>query len=458
METGMSVRRAMTLWVCLLGLVLGGGASAAQVERPQDTLRQAVEQTCGNPRSRTCLKSSIERRQLVGDVYEYSMQVQVGSGTHDVVTLHRVVREVAAGKPARAPKSVFMVHGDVWNFRAAFLPSVDSGAVAPGQSIAIYLAQQGVDVWGMDLRWANVPAGTADFAFMKDWNLGTHVQDVGVGVAVARVARALTGSGAGPMNLMGWSRGALVAYAYANAETRLPASMRQVSGLIPVDMLLKFAPEDDALRQEACGRAAYLKQEFLAKNVFEGGSLGPASGMLVQWIGSAAVQAPDAASSVPGLTNKQFALTMGAATFALAPPAVPFYHFQGGQFGPASDVTGLAFANEQHFFNFLLKATPYQSVTEIFETESLLCDEASPYDDHLQDIQVPVLYVGAAGGFGRNALHGLKRLGSKDVTVHMVQRYPDAYRAADYGHADLFLADDAPTAVWAPMLQWIQRH
>jgi hypothetical protein len=447
----------MTLWVVLVGLVLSGSGWAAQAEQTQDTLRRAVEQTCGKPQSRGCLKSSIERRQLVGDVYEYSMQVQVGAGAHDVVTLHRVVREVS-GAPARAPKSVFMVHGDVWNFRGAFLPSVDSGAVAAGQSIAIYLAQQGVDVWGIDLRWANVPAGTADFAFMKNWNLGTHVQDVGVGLAVARVARALTGSGAGPMNLMGWSRGALVAYAYANAETRLPPGLRQVSGLIPVDMLLKFAPEDDALRQEACGRAAYLKQEFLDKSVFEGGSLGPASGMLVQWIGSAALQAPDAASTVPGLNNKQFALTMGAATFALAPPAVPFYHFQGGQFGAASEVTGLAFSNEQHFFKFLLKATPYQSVTEIAETESLLCGEASPYDDHLQDIQVPVLYVGAAGGFGRNALHGLSRLGSKDVTVHMVQRYPDAYRAADYGHADLFLASDAQTAVWAPMLQWIQRH
>ena len=457
MDTSMNVRRAMSLWVCLLGMV-GGSAGATQVELLQEPLRQAVKATCGKLAPHGCLKSDIERRQLVGDIYEYTMQVQVGEGAYDVVTLHRVVREVLPGTPARAPKSVFMVHGDVWNFRGAFLPSVDSGAVAPEQSIAIYLAEQGVDVWGIDLRWANVPAGTTDFSFMKGWTLGLHAQDVGVGLNVAREARKRTGSGHGAMNLMGWSRGALVAYAYANAETRLPPGHRQVSGLIPVDMVLKFAPEDETLRKEACGRYEALKAAFLDKGLYEGGALGPQSGLLVQWIGAAALQMPDAPSNVPGLTNKGFALTMGAATFALAPPAVPFYHFQGGQFGAASNVTGFAFANEQHFFKFLLKAVPYQSITEIVESEALLCGEALPYDDHLQDIRVPVLYVGAAGGFGRNALHGLSRLGSQDVTVHLVQRLPEGYRVADYGHADLFLANDAPAQVWAPMLQWIQSH
>jgi pimeloyl-ACP methyl ester carboxylesterase len=421
-------------------------------------LLQAVEQTCGKPESRSCLRSTIERRQLVGDVHEYSMQVQVGPGAYDVVTLHRVVREVSPGKPVRAPKSVFMVHGDVWNFRGAFLPGVDSGAVPARRSIAIYLAEQGVDVWGIDLRWANVPAETADFSFMKGWNLGTHAQDVGLGMAVARVARGLTGSGLGPMNLMGWSRGALVAYAYANAETRLPQGMRQVSGLIPVDMVLKFAPEDEALRQAACGRHEALKKAFLANALYEGGAMGEKTGLLVQSLGLAALQAPDAASHVPGLTNKQFAITLGAATYALAPPAVPFYHFHGGQLSQGGALTGLTWTHEQHFFQFLLKAVPYQSVTEIVESEALLCGESLPYDDHLQDIQVPVLYVGAAGGFGRNALHGLSRLGSKDVTVHMVQRFPEEYRALDYGHADLFLAEDAQAEVWTPMLRWLQSH
>ena len=49
-------------------------------------------------------------------------------------------------------------------------------------------------------------------------------------------------------------------------------------------------------------------------------------------------------------------------------------------------------------------------------------------------------------------------LGSKDVTVHLVQRLPDAARVADYGHADLFLASDAKTAVWAPIYQWMKSH
>ena len=39
----------------------------------------------------------------------------------------------------------------------------------------------GVDVWGIDLRWTRVPAEQTDFAFMEDWGIEHDARDLGVG-------------------------------------------------------------------------------------------------------------------------------------------------------------------------------------------------------------------------------------------------------------------------------------
>ena len=88
----------------------------------------------------------------------------------------------------------------------------------------------------------------------------------------------------------------------------------------------------------------------------------------------------------------------------------------------------------------------------------MICDEADvPFDDHLDDISVPVLYVGAGGGFGEFGVYTTTLLGSTDVTTRVVDltRRP---APVDFGHADLFLATDARTLVWRPILNWIRAH
>jgi len=71
---------------------------------------------------------------------------------------------------------------------------------------------------------------------------------------------------------------------------------------------------------------------------------------------------------------------------------------------------------------------------------------------------VPVLYVGAGGGFGDFGLYTTTLLGSTDVQTHIVQLQPDPARLFDFGHADLFNATDAPSLVWQPILDWLQAH
>ncbi len=402
-----------------------------------------------------------EREQVAGDVYHYSFQLRVGAGEHDVITLHRVVRERAPFRPARGRESVFMVHGDVWNFTGAFMASTLTQDVPVDHSIAVYLAQRGVDVWGIDLRWTHVPLETQDFTFMENWNIGTHAQDIGKGLAMARRVRALTGGGDGRMNLLGWSRGALLGYAYLNAESRLPAAQRHVNGFIPVDMAVHFGDDADQQRQWACDRAAVAEAAWKLKR-FEGGLLGPGAGVPVMMLGQAAIYMPSAIAMppMPPLPYEQLATLMGAATFQFlgTNPAVPFYHFTAGQFGASPLPEGLQYVRSRQFFDLLANARPYQSFQEIMESEQLMCGKDLPYDDHLAQVKVPALYVGAGGGFGEYGLTTFNKLGGKDKSSLIVKRMPDQARIVDYGHADLFLARDADTAVWGPIHEWMKRH
>jgi pimeloyl-ACP methyl ester carboxylesterase len=414
--------------------------------------------------------SGFERERVVDDVYHYRIRLRVGDTANDVITLHRVVREKSAWWPRSTPESVFMVHGDAWNFQAAFMSSTLTTAVADNKSIAVYLAKKDVDVWGIDLRWTHVPQGTQDFSFMKDWNLGTHARDVGTGLTVARTVRTLTGSGDQKMNLLGWSRGALVGYAYMNAETQRPQGLRHVSGFIPVDMVMKFGPEAEQQRQWACVRAT-VGDMVLRSGRFEGNLSGPGAGTAIQYVGQAATEVPDAPAQIPGIelppiNFRQLGILVGAATFSLLTneaygiqPSVPFYHFSQAKAFSGGLPTALENVEDQPFFDFLSTARPFQSFTEMVESDRMQCgDESLPYDDHLAEVKVPVLYVGAAGGFGSYGVHSAKRLGSKDVSVHLVQKQSDANRIADYGHADLFLAKGADKDVWEPIYKWMKKH
>jgi hypothetical protein len=469
------------LCVSLMGVALGcEGSGAVSGEEPlavaaaEVALKAApwVDGDAGDDDTagRAALRLA-EREALPGGLAHYRLPVRVGTGPYDTVTVHRVVREDAPGRPARASRAVFMVHGDSWGFEAAFLSSVGSAYVTPERSLAAFLALEGVDVWGIDLRWAGVPLGTQDFTFMKDWTLGTHAEDVGRGLRLARRVRAMTGSARGAMHLLGWSRGAAIGYAYLNLEARLPRGLRQVDGFIPVDMVVRYAPEDEAQRLQACERFAVLSAARAAGRV-EGGLLGPAPGVTLQTIGRLAALAPDAPTPLlppdvfgPGTglpSNRRVAIISAAATgVLLAPlqPITPGYHLLAGTPDATGLPAGLTFLSvEGYLYEYAQRSAPYQSFNEVVETEAWLCGEDVPYDDHLAQVEVPVLYVGAAGGVGRYGEYSLTLLGSEDVTVRIARTLPEAARALDYGHADLFLADDARERVWTPLLQWVRAH
>ncbi|MCY1014928.1 hypothetical protein [Pyxidicoccus sp. MSG2] len=475
------MRFLFILCVSLAGVTLGCGVetgSASPVdESPQVVAAEATlpavaaKATLQGMEAKQTAAWCDARDVLFGNVAHYRLRLRVGPGAFDFITLHRVVREDGPWRPARTNRSVFMVHGDGWGFEAAFLSSVGSAQVPADQSIAAFLAKEGVDVWGIDLRWAGVPAGTQDFSFMANWTLGTHAQDVGTGLTVARALRLVTGSGGnGSMHLMGWSRGAAVAYAYMSLDAKLPRGLRQVDGFIPVDMVLRYAPQDADQQAFACERHAVLNAARQAGRV-EGGLLGPAPGITLQLLGQLAATAPNAPSPLlpedvfgPGTgkpTNRKAAIVSAAATGALLAPLkaiTPGYHLMAAMPDALGLPETMTFTREAYLYEYAQRAAPYQSLNEVVETEAWACGLPVPYDDNLHKVTVPVLYVGAAGGVGRYGEHTLTLLGSQDVTVLTARTLPEAARALDYGHADLFLANDAKERVWKPVLQWVKTH
>jgi pimeloyl-ACP methyl ester carboxylesterase len=436
--------------------------AAARQGSPSD-VRAAAAAACGVAKQSSALARSacgvkrVERRHIVADVFEYSFQLQVGESERDVIGLHRVVRERAHGVPFKATRAVFMVHGDLWGFDEAFMSSTLSGAVARDRSVGVYLAQGGVDVWGIDLRWTQVPADTTDFNFMKDWNVGTHVSDVAAGISVARAVRNATGAGNGRVALLGWSRGGTIAYAYANAEAALPEAARQVNALIPIDIAFKLDPAHEEQRAAACVRYAGGMQQLQA------GVYNSPLGVGVRAFGLLATTDPSGASPMPGMTglnNRQAALLVGTATHLLSAPypPVPSYHFEAGTFDASGLPTGLQFTSEAYLYDFYQSASPFQSSTEQVETDGVMCGDSLPYDDNLAAIDVPVYYVGAGGGFGEFGLDTLGRLGSTDVSTNVVRLYAPEGRPVDFGHSDLFLADNARELVWKPLYDWLVTH
>ena len=80
------------------------------------------------------------------------------------------------------------------NFRTSFMGSTLSPHVPRGQSLAVFLAQRDIDVWGLDMRSALIPLETTDFSFMRDWNYATDIHDTAISLGIARQHRCRDGA------------------------------------------------------------------------------------------------------------------------------------------------------------------------------------------------------------------------------------------------------------------------
>ena len=159
-----------------------------------------------------------------------------------------------------------MIHGGIWGFEPAFLGL--TVYADPSQiSLPVFLAQKGVDAWGISYRWARIPVGFPDQSFMADWGMDVAVSDARIGLRIARVARLLSGQGHRGLHVLRWSRGVWTTMALANAEATEPPHRRDIAGLIPVDGSFKGDPENENWRLGNCVDFA-LYQDSLAAGAF----------------------------------------------------------------------------------------------------------------------------------------------------------------------------------------------
>ena len=385
--------------------------------------------------------SEASKRGHRGGIVHRQLTVRVGPGPFDVVRIHRVVRERRPFHPIRTKGAVFMVHGSSQDFDDIFFTA---GADDPTTqtSIPLYLASKNIDVWGIDLGWTMVPIETTDFSFMQDWGVERDVDHTLTALSIARLLRGLTGQGFGRVHLLGFSYGAAVAYIAAGHETQQPWFLRDIKGLLPVDFGLKVG--DEARQQAACMLAA-ADREAISNGTFNVDNRGALT------ISDLAATAPDEDSDIiPGFTNYQ------AALFIATNPGV-FWQFAGVEFDANNLPVDLLYSDPDRWIALLGVLAPYMPLRGLAEIGEARCDEVDvSIDDYLSQITLPIFYLGAGGGFGaEEGEYTTSLTASNDVTIHEVSVQSEADRAIDFGHADLFLGDDARNLAWKEVYRWL---
>jgi hypothetical protein len=391
--------------------------------------------------------------QLTDDIAHYRYDVAMGPGKYDVVRIHRIVREKRPNKPVSTRDAVMLSHGNPGTFEGMFMAPMLTGVSDLDHSIAIFLAKNDIDVWGMDFGWALVPPDETDFEFMVQWGLAKDVSHAEAALSFARSIRVVTGQGNGKLHVLGLSYGGQVAYPLVGEETLQPPGLRNVKGMIALETTVKAANESD--RESSCAAAAD-EQAILESNppVTYANNIG----LGIQAMGYLASIDPAAVSPFPEfapLTNWQSALYVGT-SFSQS------WHLVGGYLDEYGIPSGLRFTDDQLQVGAMVAShSPYYPRRIDVDTDQLLCGTYDvSFDDHFAQITLPILRVGAKGGFGPEAYASTTPTASRDVTTITVQLLPDADEAMDldFGHVDTVLARGAETLVWRPIRDWIMAH
>ncbi len=444
-----------------------------EVIKAIDMLAQKACDRCSSGSLIAC-----ERRAVVDGIYEYNYTFSMGSGEFDKIGIHRVVKEIKPWEPVKTKIGVMMVPGDLTDFRTMYMLSahpavLGAGVVEPNHSLAIYFAERDVGVWGIDLRRSCIPSyypGTdtpycthpdADnCSFMKDWDMATQLSDLQFATKLAREVRSHNAQKRGDIFMLGTSRGGRLTYAYANAETQQPE--KDLKGIITMDIAHKFDPTaevsycENYLDNSTCTTISasdaaceeYQRFESLASD----GIYYDGEGMSLKELAHLATEYPDYCYVLPGFTNIEVCeLTLSASyLFMPPPPEMTYYHYCTGTFDVTGHPTGLVYTNFSYMMLLASNMVSWQSVAYMLDDLAIVCNcSESPYDDHLSEITVPVLYVGGENGFGGYGNYTTTLLGSDDVTIHIVP---------GHAHVDILYADNAESEVWNPIYEWLVDH
>lgn len=418
------------------------GLSGWSVEtEASGSLPPALAKTaCGN------FVVDFDRTSLGRGIIHYRFVVRTGPGPHDKIGLHRVVRESGHCRPVKSKDAIFLLHGDAKDFEGMFLLGLRSSNTPDDFGLAFFLADNGVDVWGIDQAWAIVPVGTTNFDFMKDWGLQRNVDDLLTGMKISRSMRFLTGNGHDRMILLGYSSGGVTGYVALGQESQRPLPTRQIRGFVCADMLVKT---DDAAQRQSFVNDLSLYLPPYESGIFQ-------ADIPFRPVGQLARTDPDGASPIfPGFTNIQVALYFAAGQ--IFGPDVST-HYLAGLLDDTGFPIGLRLITLPQWLDFLEAGVPFEPNKFIIDYDQMIGETIdSPFDDHYGDIRVPIFNLAAKGGMGPYTLYGLTLLGSTDITSKIVE-VGTGNVLTEFGHIDLFAAPEAQLLAWRPLLDWLKAH
>jgi len=391
-------------------------------------------QTNSQNRVTTSSISDFSRTELGAGIAHYQFNVQMGEGEFDIVRIHRVIRESRPYHPVPTKGDVFMVHGAFTGFDGTFLSiGLESSDINAKTSSPFYLASKNIDVWGIDMGWTMVPNDESlDFSFMEGWGFEKDADHTLQAMSIARTVRGMTGQGFSALNLLGFSSGNTVAYAAANIETQEnDMSKRHIKGIISIDNAFKTLDGDSG-----CVSAQAVIDE-INNGVFQN-----TNGQFFQTVGYLAHELPNELSPIFGdgsTTNIQaFRLIFAMDAFGFG------FQFFGGDFDTLynsdEERATRAVANYSHYM-------PNQLWSEIDAVNCTSMDVS--FDDYLNLISVPILYVGAEVGAGTAGEYTSGLTSSTDITNHIVP---------GFGHVDIWLGDNADNLVWSNLRNWLKNH
>jgi hypothetical protein len=386
-----------------------------------------------------------KRTVITGDIAHYSFEVQIGTNEFDKIGIHRVVKEATAGNPLKTENAFFYLHGDLKNFVGMMLPSVFSPSMGADYGLGIYLAKNGVDVWGVDMAWCFVPAEGTDFGWFKDYGIEKAARDTRTAMAVARIARYLTGNELAKMNLAGYSSGAPTVAGALDLETQLDPAEQHIKGFVCIDLALKTASDDIDF--------SLAEQWDLYKTPYDAGTYESYLGFT--FVGGEAASNPTGDSPViPGFTNEQVALYFGCGQAWITIP----FHFWAADWENDLPVSP-KYTTKEQIFDFMISAIEYQPHRFFLDYVVLMDDvHDSPFDNHFSQVTVPILNVSPGGGFYEDSKVGIAQFGSTDVTHLLPSLEPPGNELIDFGHVDLFTAYNAQEMWWEDLLGWLEAH
>jgi len=387
------------------------------------------------------------RDHVSGDVWHHSLTLRIGEEPNALLRLHRVVREKAPWVPARTSAAAILMHGDFSSFASNFAPVLADPAAAEG--MAVDLARRGIDVWGIDRRWAVAPQD-ADLSDFGGMDLEQELDDIDAALAVVRAIRAANGGSARP-HLVGFSRGGFLAYAYAARDGQRPAGQRTIRGLVPLDVWAAIPPEDTDARAWFCEGAAF-EYQLVADGVVD------SENSFLIAVGELALGDPEGPSPFfDGLSNREAMMAVAGQTYQVF-AVNPYYHLAAPFLDESGAVTGLRESSETDIARWFAEATPHQSMIEAADVDAVWCGDGSGPAVDLSRIRVPLFYLGAAGGFGDHGLYTTTLVSSADVTTQVIRRFGPEGAFEDFGHGDLLFASDAAALAWQPLAQWLATH